>query len=73
MALSRNFVKNLKKALEEAEISQAELARLSGVHYVTINRILHGHLNPTIDTCEALAKALGIKPEYAFSAPARRS
>lgn len=70
MALLNNFVENLQAALEKKSISQAELARLSGIHYVTVNRILKYKMTPTVDVCERLAIAAGILPEKIFKKPA---
>jgi len=37
-----------------------ELARRAGVGYVTVSRIEHGQLSPTVAMLEKLAKGLGI-------------
>lgn len=58
-----NFRDNLRRRCESQGISQQELSRKSGVHYVTINRILRGHTVPTIPVAEALARAAGIALE----------
>lgn len=58
-----NFRKNLIRRCESEGISQQELARKSGVHYVTINRIFRGHAVPTIPVAERLAKAAGLALE----------
>lgn len=70
MALINNFVGNLQSALEKHGMSQASLARESGVHYVTINRILKYKLTPTVDVCEKLAIAAKMQPEKIFRKPA---
>lgn len=70
VALINNFVENLQAALEKQELSQAELARRSGVHYVTVNRILKYRLTPTVDICEKLAIAAKMQPEKIFRKPA---
>jgi transcriptional regulator with XRE-family HTH domain len=54
------FGARLKARREAAGISQAELARQSGVHAVTISRLESGLLDPALSTIEALAAALGI-------------
>lgn len=71
MALLDNFVANLKAACEKSKISQRELSRRSNVHYVTINRILQGNLDPSIQVCEALARAAGMSEEKIFRIPAK--
>lgn len=50
----------LREKREESRLSQAELARISGVKQQTISSIESDqHANPTIQTVIALAKALG--------------
>ena len=44
----------LKKAREEAGLTQAELAKLLNVSYSSINRYENGHHNPTKIVEEAL-------------------
>lgn len=57
MAASENFAENIRKACVKLGISHRTLAERSGIHYVTVSRILNGHLDPTISTAEKLAKA----------------
>ena len=70
VALIDNFVENLSATLEKREMSQAELARQSGVHYVTINKILNFKMVPTVEMCERLTLALNITAERFFRKPA---
>lgn len=66
--LSENFARNLKRACQERGITQRELARLSGVHYVTVSKIFtNRYLNPGLNLCETLAAAAGLDPERAFA------
>lgn len=51
---------NLRTLREAAGLSQGELAEKSKVPRETICRIECGHQSPTVETLEALAKALGI-------------
>ncbi len=52
----------LKKAREKKDLSQGELARLSGVAKATISRLENGVItNPTSDTLNALEDALDLK------------
>lgn len=54
------FGENLGSLLEKYERSQRWLAKASGVHYVTINRIVNGYaFRVTRGTAERLAKAIG--------------
>ena len=52
----------LKEELGE-QMSQSELARQSGVHYVTVNKICQ-NLTTRVDlsTLDALSAALGVEP-----------
>ncbi len=45
---------------EKRGYSLRELAQRAGVTYVTISRIENGHVSPTVQMLEKLAKALGI-------------
>ena len=69
MPILNNFRENIVAACAKAKISQAELARRSGVHFVTVNRIFKGVLSPSVEICEKLAEAAGIQPEKSFSSP----
>lgn len=73
MPLLDNFAVNLRDAMKRNRISGMELARRSGMHFVTISRILHGKLSPTIDTCEKLAQAADMRPDTAFLEPLKKS
>ena len=48
------------------------LAERAGVGFVTVSRIEHGHMSPTVEMLEKLAKALEIDVR-AFFPPSRRS
>lgn len=67
MPLVDNFIENLQAACEKRGLSQRELARLSGVHYVTVNRIFQRQTDPSLSTCELLAEAAGMIPEKSFA------
>ena len=71
MALTDNFVANIKEACEERKLSQREIARRTGLSYVHINRILAGTHSPTLDTCEKIALAIGIRADIAFLEPTK--
>lgn len=49
----------LQRALEVAEVTQAELARLSGVHPRTVTNIITGATSPRMETLQDIAHALG--------------
>ena len=46
----------------ERFFSQAELARRSGVHALTVTRLESGRTAPSTRTVRALAEALGVQP-----------
>lgn len=53
----------LKQLLEEAGMSQSELERLSGVSYVTINRMVANKTaQVSLRTLDALSAALKVEP-----------
>ena len=56
-----NIYSRLKAVKEQKDMSNQELAELSGVPLGTVNRILSGATdNPTWDNVVAIAKALGV-------------
>jgi transcriptional regulator with XRE-family HTH domain len=69
MPLLTNFRDNLRSAMDEHGMDQQDLAEKSGVHYVTISRILTGKQDPTVTVCEKLAKAAGLRPDLVFLTP----
>lgn len=57
----------IKRIREEKNISQEELARLSGVSRTTISGLETGKITVVgTDTLEKLAKALGVKVKAIF-------
>ena len=56
------FRDNLRRIRLEHFLSQAELARRSGVHALTITRLESGKTSPSTRTVRALADALGVSP-----------
>lgn len=53
----------LKQLLDDAGMNQSELERLSGVSYVTINRMVGNKTaQVSLKTLDALSKALGCEP-----------
>ena len=53
-------MEELRRIREEAGLSQAQLARESGVDRATINKIEQGKRSPSIATLESLSRALAI-------------
>ena len=56
------FPDNLRHLRLAHFLSQAELARRSGLHALTITRLESGRTTPSTRTVRALAQALGIPP-----------
>ncbi len=56
------FPNNLRRVRLAQFLSQAELARRSGVHPLTVTRLENGKTAPSTRTIRALAQALGIVP-----------
>jgi transcriptional regulator with XRE-family HTH domain len=56
------FPENLRRIRLAHFLSQAELARRSGVHALTVTRLESGRTAPSTRTVRALAEALGVPP-----------
>jgi len=61
------IAKNIRQYRKEKNLSQDRLSKEAGVAYNTIVKIESGeNPNPTIDTLERIAKALGVSIEKLF-------
>ena len=58
---------NLRKARLNADKSQLQLMKETGIYFSTISRIERGWLKPSDEQKEKLAKALGVKKEWLFT------
>jgi len=56
------FSQNLRRLRLARFLSQAELARQSGLHALTISRLERGRVKPSTRTVRALADALAVRP-----------
>ena len=56
------FSETLRRLRLERFFSQAELARRSGVHALTVTRLESGRTAPSTRTVRALVEALGVQP-----------
>jgi transcriptional regulator with XRE-family HTH domain len=56
------FPQNLRRLRLARFLSQAELARQSGLHTLTISRLETGRVKPSTRTVRALADALAVTP-----------
>ncbi len=54
--------------MDELDLTQADLSRLSGISPAQISRLLNGLSKPGPDACLALAHALHLSPETVFRA-----
>ena len=54
--------KNLRRAREQAGLTQEEVAERSGVHATEVSRIEAGKRDPRTSTVERLAKAVEVPP-----------
>ncbi len=53
--------KNIKKAREKANLTQAEVAEKAKIHANYYARVERGEVNPSYDILESIAQALKIK------------
>jgi transcriptional regulator with XRE-family HTH domain len=56
------FAEDLRRMRAERFLSQRELARLAGLHAITLVRLEAGATAPSTRTVRALAGALGVNP-----------
>jgi transcriptional regulator with XRE-family HTH domain len=56
------FAEHLRRFRVEHFLSQRDLARLAGLHAVTLVRLEAGATSPSSRTVRALAAALGVEP-----------
>lgn len=62
------FSEWLMKELNNRNINQSELARLSGISRGAISHIINGVRQPGPDICDAIATAFKLPPETVFRA-----
>jgi DNA-binding XRE family transcriptional regulator len=72
-SLIENLAANVVDLRSQQGLSQAELARLSGVHRSNLNRLEKALFGPTLSTIQKLAETLGVDGwELLREPPARR-
>ena len=59
--LRRSFSANLRREREALGLSQQALANLAGRHRTYVGSVERGERNISIDSVEALARALGVE------------
>lgn len=62
-----NWREKLINLLKEKNMTQKDLAELSGTTESTLSRVLNGEVNPSIRTIRNITKALGITTDWLFS------
>ena len=60
MSDERTFGRRLRETRIKAALSQSELEEISGIPKARLSRYENGHVAPSIQTLERLAKALGV-------------
>lgn len=62
--MDNEFPIRLKQAMERAGINQTQLGMRSGVTPTKVNRYVKGIYKPKQDALKAIAKVLGVTPEW---------
>jgi transcriptional regulator with XRE-family HTH domain len=61
MTKDNNISKNIKKLRKEQKLSQDRLSKIADVSYNSVIKLETGGItNPTIETLQKIAKALGV-------------
>lgn len=66
----QNFRENVEREYKSRNWTQDDLAGAAGIGRPSLNRILNKKAVPGLDTCEAIANALGIPLEELISSGA---
>jgi len=61
MNTTTEFGESLRAALRAADMTQADLANLAGVHPVHVCRLCTGRSRPSLAMAEKIAHALGVQ------------
>lgn len=56
------FARNLRRAREDAGLTQERLAELADLHMTDVGRIERAERDPGVRTVAKLAKGLGVRP-----------
>jgi transcriptional regulator with XRE-family HTH domain len=57
----KQFALNMKRIREEKEMSQGDIFRATKIERAYISNLEAGRQNPTLETIEKIAKALGVE------------
>ena len=58
------FAKRTKELMNQKELSQKDLSKMSGVSEPSLSRYLRGEIVPRMDVVVNVAKALGVSQNY---------
>lgn len=61
IASQDDIVDCLIEAFRASGMNQQQLAEASGVHFVTLNRIINRNQHPTMGVADKLARSLGLE------------
>lgn len=51
----------IKEIMQEKGVTSASLSTMVGIHKVSVSNIINGKLNPSTETLEKIAEALGVE------------
>ena len=51
----------IKELMEEKGVTSASIATIVGIHKVSVSNIINGKINPSAETLEKFAEALGVE------------
>jgi transcriptional regulator with XRE-family HTH domain len=68
-----NLSANLRRILAERQMSQSDLARLTGDPVMTVNCIWHGRNTPKVGVVTRIAEALDISLDRLTGLPPKKS
>ena len=63
------FRQNVRRHLSDRRITQGELARRTRLSQAWLSEMLNGKANPSLQTCEKIANALGVALEGLIAEP----
>ena len=66
---TENFRRNVAMLSKMQGVTQSDLARDAGISRVYLNRLIHGHYEPSLRICERIAVALRVPLELLLAAP----
>ena len=61
-----SVIKSMISARQEKNITQKQLAELTGISQADISRLENGNANPSLSTLQKIARGLGMKVKVEF-------